>query len=122
GLRLCSTAGATASASDVESCGIFTKVDQNGTTSYPSNSTGWGQEIDLDVDMVSAISPNCNILLVEAASNSYSNLMTAVSYAAAHAQYVSNSYGGGEFSGETTYESTYLNHPGVAITVSSGDN
>src|SRR5207248_5292674 len=64
--------------------------------------------------------PNCQILLVQAASNSLSDLMTAVDYAAARASYVSNSYGGNEFSGETTYES-HFNHPGVAITASSGD-
>jgi subtilase family serine protease len=34
---------------------------------------------------------------------------------------VSNSYGGGESSSETSSENTYYNHPGVAITASSGD-
>ncbi len=40
--------------------------------------------------------------------------------AARGATAISNSYVGGEFSGETSYESHY-NHPGSAITVSSGD-
>jgi hypothetical protein len=35
---------------------------------------------------------------------------------------VSNSYGGSEFTGEATYGAAYFNHPGVAITVSSGDS
>ncbi len=103
--------------------GCFKKVNQFGGTSYPKRNTGWAQEISLDLDAASAICPNCHILLVEASSNSFANLGAAEDYAAAHANAVSNSYGGGEFFGETAsnYEGHY-NHPGVAITVSSGDN
>ena len=123
GLPLCAGADAvTPAATDVTSCGILKKVSQTGsTTSYPTSNVGWGQEIALDVEMVSAICPNCKTLLVEASTNSYTNLMAAVDYAAAHASYVSNSYGGTEFSTETGYES-HFNHAGVAFTVSSGDN
>ncbi len=71
--------------------------------------------------MVAATCPNCKILLVEADSNSFSDLVTAVEYAAEHADVVSNSYGGAEFLGEAGYES-YYNFPGKAITVSSGDS
>src|SRR5207302_6731937 len=71
---------------------------------------------------VSAVCGNCKILLVEADNNSYANLAAAVNQAAAlGATEISNSYGGGEFSGETTYESAY-NHPGIPVTASSGDN
>jgi hypothetical protein len=35
---------------------------------------------------------------------------------------ISNSYGSLEFSSEASYESSYYNHPGVAITVSAGDS
>ena len=35
---------------------------------------------------------------------------------------ISNSYGGGESSFETSHDTAYFNHPGVAITVSSGDS
>ena len=55
GLPACTTAN-----------GCFRKVDENGGSSYPRGDTGWGQEIDLDVQMVSAICPSCKILLVEA--------------------------------------------------------
>src|SRR5947199_1840762 len=73
--------------------------------------------------MVSAICPNCHILLVEASSNSLSNLGTAVNEAAAlGATEISNSYGGGESSSDTSYDTSYYNHPGIAITASSGDN
>lgn len=101
--------------------GCFRKVDQNGGTNYPRNDTGWSQESALDLDMVSAMCPECKIVLVEASSNSLANLAAAENEAArlgAHA--ISNSYGGGE-SGSTSYESSY-NHSGIAITVSSGDN
>jgi hypothetical protein len=103
--------------------GCFTKVNQNGVQgSYPAADRGWSEEIALDLDMVSAACPSCHILLVEATSNSFANLMTAVDRATATPGVVavSNSYGGGEFSGETTYDS-HFNHPGIAITVSSGD-
>jgi hypothetical protein len=35
---------------------------------------------------------------------------------------ISNSYGGGEFSSETSYETTYYHHPGIAVVASSGDS
>lgn len=112
GLPACTTAN-----------GCFKKVNQTGGTKPPRADSGWAQEISLDVDMVSAACPNCKILLVEASTASMSNLGTAVNTAVnLGAKYVSNSYGGGESSSDTTYDSTYFNHPGVAITVSSGDN
>lgn len=93
-----------------------------GTGAAPSPNTGWGQEIALDLDMASAICPNCDILLVEANSNSFANLGAAVNTAARqNVNAISNSYGGNEFLGEANYQS-YYNHPGIAITVSSGDN
>jgi subtilase family serine protease len=110
GLSACTTAN-----------GCFRKVDQNGGTNYPRANGGWAQEISLDLDMVSAVCPNCHILLVEATSNSFANLATAVDQAAIlGAKAISNSYGGGEYSNEVNDQSHY-NHPGVAITVSSGD-
>ncbi|UWE13882.1 putative Ig domain-containing protein [Actinacidiphila bryophytorum] len=102
--------------------GCFRKVNQSGGTSYPSPDSGWAGEISLDLDMVSAVCPQCHILLVEATSASMTNLGTAVNEAVSlGAKYVSNSYGGGESSSDTSYDSSYFNHPGVAITVSSGD-
>jgi subtilase family serine protease len=110
GLGACTTAN-----------GCFRKVNQNGGTTPPRKDAGWAEEISLDVDMASAICPSCKILLVEATSSSLANLGTAVNTAASlGATQISNSYGGGEFSSETSAES-YYNHPGVAITASSGD-
>jgi len=111
GLPACTTAN-----------GCFKKLNQNGVQgSYPAQNTGWAQESALDLDMASAMCPNCKIYLVEATSSSYPNLATAENTAAAQgAHAISNSYGGAE-SGTTSYEPSY-NHPGIAITVSSGDD
>ena len=100
--------------------GCFKKVDQNGGTSYPKKDGGWAQEISLDVDMVSAVCPNCKIVLVEAKTPSFANLGKAENTAASLANVISNSYGGSDAS-DATYGS-YYNHPGKAITVSSGDS
>lgn len=98
--------------------GCFRKVNQNGGTKMPRVNGGWAQEISLDLDMVSAACPSCKILLVEASSASFSNLGTAVNYAATQGvAAISNSYGGGDTSQMAAY-----NHPGIAITASTGDN
>jgi subtilase family serine protease len=103
--------------------GCFKQVNQTGGTNLPRNSTSWAGEISLDLDMVSAIAPNAHIILVEASTASMTNLGTAVNTAVKlGAKFVSNSYGGSESSADTGYDSTYFNHPGVAITVSSGDS
>lgn len=102
--------------------GCFRKVNQNGQPyNYPRQDTGWAQESALDLDMASAMCPTCKIILVEASSPTYGNLATAENTAAnLGANVISNSYGGGEV-GTAGYESAY-NHPGIAITVSSGDS
>ena len=110
GLPPCSTAN-----------GCFRKVNQAGGATPPAANVSWGEEISLDLDMASAICPNCKILLVEATTNSNANLATAVNEAVTlGATVVSNSYGGKESSTESALASFY-NHPGVPITVSSGD-
>jgi subtilase family serine protease len=103
--------------------GCFRQVNQTGAASpLPSTDTGWAQEESLDVDMVSAICPNCKIILVEASSATDADLTTAVNAAASlGATEISNSYGGSETSSETSLNSAY-NHPGIAITASAGDS
>jgi subtilase family serine protease len=102
--------------------GCFRKVNQSGTKKYPRADAGWAEEISLDLDMASAVCPKCHILLVEATSPTMANLGAAVNRAVTlGATVISNSYGGSEYSTEATDESRYFNHPGVAITVSSGD-
>src|SRR5712691_649747 len=110
GLPACTTAN-----------GCFRKVNQSGGTTYPPANTGWAEEISLDIDMVSAICPNCHILLVEATDNSFNNLAASVNTAVKlGAKIVSNSYGGSEVSNEQALASSYK-HAGVLITASSGD-
>jgi N-acetylneuraminic acid mutarotase len=73
--------------------------------------------------MVSAVCPNCKILLVEANDNSTDNLGAAVNQAVAQgAKFVSNSYGGSESSSDAQSDALYYDHPGVAITASTGDD
>jgi subtilase family serine protease len=111
------------SPADARTC--FVKVNQNGsTTSLPRKNAGWALEIALDVEVAHAICQDCKIILVEASSNSFANLAAAVDQAALlGANVISNSYGGSEFSSETSssYDG-HFNHPGIAITVSSGDS
>ncbi len=101
--------------------GCFRKVNQDGSSSpRPGPSAEWSEEISLDLDMVSAICPNCHILLVEAESPSSEDLAIAVNEAVAlGATEVSNSYGSrvGE---EKAFVAAY-DHPGVPITVAAGD-
>jgi subtilase family serine protease len=49
--------------------GCFSKVNQSGGSTPPAVDGGWAQEISLDLDMASAICPNCKIVLVEASSS-----------------------------------------------------
>lgn len=109
GLPACTTAN-----------GCFAKVNQTGGKSYPRKDAGWALEISLDVQWAHAIAPGAKILLVEASSNSFANLLAAEDYAKTHAQYVSNSWGASEFSGESSYDSRFA-QSGVSFFVSSGD-
>jgi hypothetical protein len=116
GLPACNTA---------TGAGCLTKVNENGQASplpAAAGATGWATEEALDIEMVAATCPNCRILLVEANSASIADLGTAVNSAVTlGAKYVSNSYGSAEYSGETSSDSSYYNHPGVAVTAAAGD-
>jgi subtilase family serine protease len=106
--------------------GCFKQVNQNGATSplpKAAGTTEWDVEESLDIDMVSAICPKCNILLVEANSTSTASLGTAVNSAVKlGAVAVSNSYGGSESTSDPTYDTKYYKHAGVAVTASAGDS
>ncbi len=112
GLPACTTAN-----------GCFKKVDQNGGTHYPRKDAGWAGEISLDLAMVSAIAPNAKIILVEAKKATLAGLGTGVNTAVRlGAKFISNSYGAIETSSDPAYDASYFDHPGVAITASSGDS
>jgi subtilase family serine protease len=111
GLPACTTAS-----------GCLKVRDQSGGTNLPRTDVGWAGEQALDVDAVSAICPDCKILVVQAKSASIADLGTAVNTASKQAGVVaiSNSYGGGDLS-DATYGANY-NHPGIAVTASTGDD
>src|SRR5437660_5892234 len=106
---------------------VFSKVNQSGGTSMPSADSGWASEIALDVEWSHTIAPAAKILLVEANDSSFNNLLTAVRFAASQTGVVavSMSWGGGEFSSETSYDSSFVTptgHTGVTFVASSGDS
>ena len=103
--------------------GCFHKVNQTGGTDVSGiGDWGWGLEIALDMEMVSAACPNCNILLVEADSDHFDDLGTGVNTAVSMgATAVSNSYGSQEYSTSGPAWDKYYNHPGVTITAATGD-
>lgn len=88
----------------------------------PSGNAGWNQEAALDIEWAHAMAPNAKIVLVEAASASFSDLFSAVQKASSLAgvRDVSCSWGGNEFSGENSYDG-YFSHSGVTYFASSGD-
>jgi kumamolisin len=83
---------------------------------------GWSQEMALDIEWAHAMAPSAKIVLVEAASSGFSDLMHAVDVAVAipGVSQVSMSWGGSEFSSEALYDA-HLNHAGVTFFASSGD-
>ncbi|MGA2012617.1 MAG: hypothetical protein ABSH51_19085 [Solirubrobacteraceae bacterium] len=107
GLPACTTAN-----------GCFRKVDQDGAPSpLPATNSVWGAEESLDLDAVSALCPNCHILLVETNSNGGSDLSAGLAEAAAlGAQQISNSWGGvGSSAGSP------VSFPGSAVIAGTGD-
>ncbi len=97
-------------------------VNESGKTSpLPATNTSWAVEESLDLDMVSAICPNCHILLVEASSNSTADLGTANDTALRlGARYVSNSWSGDEFFGQDA-DNHFFDHPGDVQAFAAGD-
>jgi subtilase family serine protease len=101
----------------------FHTVYASGTK--PAYDAGWELEESLDVQWSHAMAPNAEIVLVEAATSSYADLMTAEDVAskmvsAASGGEVTNSWGGGEWSGETAYDSHFAKG-GVVFFASAGD-
>ncbi len=102
------------------------KYGYTGTTP-PTANTGWSQEEALDIEWAHAMAPNAKILLVEASSNSFLDLLDAVSFAASYndghgrsVKQLSMSWGGGEFTSESSYD-YHFNNGGVVFFASTGD-
>lgn len=111
----------------------FTKIGinaqgQGSSSTVPSPNPDWAVEISLDVEWSHAIAPDANIVLVEANSASFQDLVNAVQYAGTYpgASVVSMSWGGPEFSGESQYDYLFTTPSGdtggITFVASSGDN
>jgi subtilase family serine protease len=95
----------------------------------PAGNTGWGLEEALDVEWAHVMAPAAKIILVEACSNSYNDLLVAeyvagLKVAAAGGGDVSNSWGSGEFAGENTFDNYFFRDHWQRITyfASAGDS
>jgi subtilase family serine protease len=106
--------------------GCFRRVYANGRK--PKADCGWAQEAALDIEWAHAMSPNAQIILVEANSASFSDLFYAVDVATnlvkgsgAGVGEVSMSWGGSEFSSETSNDSHFHRITGVVYFAASGD-
>lgn len=84
---------------------------------------GWSLETALDVEWAHAIAPNAKILLVEAKTESGTNLLKAVDYARSRSDVVaiSMSWGGAESSDEAKYDGHFTSPYGAVFFASSGD-
>jgi subtilase family serine protease len=100
----------------------FRKVDQTGGTKFPRVDAGWALEAALDVQWAHAVAPSAAILLVEATTSGLSNLMAAVSWAAAQpgVSVVSGSFGLKEYSKQKDYDARCRLTTGVCV-FASGD-
>ena len=102
----------------------FQVVYANGRT--PQVDADWNVEEALDIEWAHAMAPRAPIYLVEAASNSYGDLLAAVSLASVLVQAtgggeVSISWGGSEFDSETSYNS-YFTEPEIVYFAAAGDS
>ncbi|HEX3823622.1 MAG TPA: PKD domain-containing protein [Mycobacteriales bacterium] len=111
-----------------ETASSFRVVGQTGTSTLPANdTTGWSTEESLDVDTVRGLCHHCKIILVEANSQSQTDLGLSVNEAVKlGATEISNSYGYPEQNDPSQptdpNEIADYTHPGVVMTVSTGDD
>jgi len=102
--------------------GCLRIVGQNGTSALPRSDEGWGQELSIDLDVASAVCPQCRLLVVEANTPDIDDLTASVSTAVRlGATVVSNSYSTPE-TATVAAQDPLWNHPGVPIVAGAGDN
>lgn len=88
----------------------FTKIKMTNSCTAPPANAGWSEEESLDIEYAHVYAPKAAIVLVEACSNSGPDLLAAEAEAFDYIAstygggQVSNSWGGGEFVGENTYD------------------
>ena len=113
--------------------GCLSVVDENGGTNYPPvGPAGWTLATAESLDVISAICPNCHILLVEAGVTTDGSTTVGISDTGAAentavslgAKFITNTWFTPEATfttSEPAYDSEYFDHPGVAITAPDGD-
>jgi hypothetical protein len=110
----------------------FEKLNQRGEVGRPPSTKteaereeaeSWALEISTDVEAAHAVCQDCRIVLVEADSSAYANLVAAENTAAGTvgASEISNSWGGSEAELSET-EIAAFDRPGTVITASAGDD
>jgi subtilase family serine protease len=100
-------------------------TDTGGATSiaaHAATAAGWAAETDADIEIMSAVCPNCKIMISEAPTNSIGDLSYAVSNAAyAGATIVNASFGAAESSIDTSFGWAYENIKNVKVVAAAGD-
>ncbi len=110
GLSACTTAN-----------GCFQKYKMSANIPVNNN---WAIEDSLDIQWAHAIAPGAKILLVEAKSDNGIDLINALNYVKTlpNIRSVSLSWGGNEFSTESSYGNSLINNYGATYFVASGDS
>lgn len=105
------------------------EINQNGAGSpLPAQITDaqgnapWHLETALDAEVVTGMCPTCRVIVAEANSANVTDLAQAADAAArVGAQYVSMSFGAGEWSTESSLD-THFTAPGVVYVAATGDS
>jgi kumamolisin len=118
----------------------FVKVfaNGNGACAAPPADAGWALEESLDIEWAHVFAPNAAIVLVEACSNSYADLVYAEKVAFEYivknypaGGQVSNSWSGGEFAGQIADDAAFADftyngvtgwHTHILAVASAGDS
>lgn len=101
----------------------FRKLSETGhSTGLPPNEPGWAGEETVDLQAIRGLCPRCRIVLVEAATQTPSDLAKAEDTAARlHPSVISNSFGYDERTVQRSLSRAF-NHPGIVIVASDGDD
>jgi Ricin-type beta-trefoil lectin domain len=101
--------------------GCFSKIGELGAGSpLPPANNSWAAGTSTQLDVISAICPNCHLLLVEATTAGIADIGTGVNTAVSlGAKVITTSEAQPEAVADTSSDSAYFNHPGVAITAPS---
>ncbi len=103
--------------------GSSTSISAHATTTAAQlTALGWDAETDTDTEIVSAVCPQCRIIIAEAASNSLADLSAAVTAAVnAGATIVNTSFGAPESAADAQFSPAYSNSRHVKVVSASGD-